>query len=102
MLWVFLLDTPTGRYAGLAALFVIATNIPIMYVAEGMSKLLSVPHLIAWIPLVMYLLLSLLGNTPMEAGEAFYAAILLVVNGVSLLFDAKDSWAWIRGDRGVP
>jgi hypothetical protein len=46
-----LLHTPTGLWAAWAALFVVATNLPIMWVEQGMSKLMSVPHLVAWVPL---------------------------------------------------
>lgn len=101
-LWIFLLNTPTGWLAGVAALFVVGTNIPIMYIAGGMTKAMSIPHLIAWVPLEIYLLGALLGSTAMGAAEAFYAAILLIVNGVSLGFDFIDSWKWLAGDRSVP
>lgn len=100
-LWIFLLDTPTGVCVGIAALFVLGTNVPIMYICGGMTKLMSLPHLLAWVPLEIFLLGALLGKTEMEAGEAFYAAILLVINGVSLVFDFLDSWKWLGGDREV-
>lgn len=101
-LWLFLLDTPTGVLTGVAAIFVLLTNLPIMYVTGGMSKLMSIPHLLAWIPLEVYLIGSLLGNAPMQPAEAFYASGLLIINGISLGFDFRDAWLWLMGDRAIP
>jgi len=101
----FLLDYGIGQIAAMAAAFVVATNIPIMLRERGMSKLMSLPHLFAWIPLLVVLVLRLgdqSGTAPMALVEQVYAAVLVVVNGISLLFDALDSWRWLRGDRACP
>ncbi|WP_290767045.1 hypothetical protein [Aquabacterium sp.] len=100
-----LLHTPTGQWAAWAALFVVATNVPIMWVARGMSKLMSVPHLIAWLPLQVALLARLagqLGATPLQPFEQPLILALLLTNGISLVFDAIDSVRWLQGDRAVP
>ena len=100
-----LTNTPSGHWAAWAAAFVVATNVPIMWMEQGMSKLMSVPHLVAWIPLQAFLLLRLTGAagpTPLGQAELALAALLLVVNGISLAFDAVDSVKWWRGDRHVP
>jgi hypothetical protein len=39
---------------------------------------------------------------PLADGERAFVLLLAVVNGVSLLFDALDSWRWFRGERAVP
>lgn len=101
----FLLDSWSGRMAALAAVFVVATNIPIMLCERGMSKLMAMPHLLVWGPLQLALVLRLVdhaGSLPVTAIEQMYAVFLVVVNGASLLFDAVDSWRWLRGDRAVP
>ncbi|MDE2344293.1 MAG: hypothetical protein KGL63_13060, partial [Betaproteobacteria bacterium] len=46
-----LLDTWSGRAGALAALVVVATNVPILWRARGMTRAMSIPHLLAWIPL---------------------------------------------------
>lgn len=100
-----LTDTPSGYWAAWAAVLVVVTNVPIMWMEQGMSKLMSVPHLVAWIPLQAFLLLRLTGAagaTPMGQAELMLAVLLLVVNGISLAFDAVDSVKWWRGDRHVP
>lgn len=35
-------------------------------------------------------------------GVAAAIATLFVINGISLVFDAVDSWRWLRGEREVP
>ncbi len=101
----FLLDTWSGRAGALAALFVVATNVPIMWAASGMSRAMSLPHLLAWIPLEIALVLRVsgaAGSLPASATELALAIVLLLVNGISLVFDAIDSWRWWRGQRDVP
>ena len=101
----FLLDTWSGRAGAMAALFVVVTNVPIMWAAAGMSRAMSLPHLLAWIPLEIALVLRIAGaagSLPPSAVELALAIVLLLVNGISLVFDALDSWRWLRGQRDVP
>lgn len=101
----FLLDTWSGRAGAVAALFVVATNVPIMWAAAGMSRAMSLPHLLAWIPLEIALALRLAGaagGLPPTTAELALAVALLVVNGISLGFDTLDSWRWLRGERDAP
>ncbi|HQR70758.1 MAG TPA: hypothetical protein PLE54_09150 [Burkholderiaceae bacterium] len=100
-----LLDHWAGRAAALAALAVVATNLPIMWLERGMSRLMAVPHLLIWGPLQGVLVLRLLervGPLPVAAVECLFILTLLVVNGISLAFDALDTWRWLRGERAVP
>lgn len=93
----WLLDSWSGQMAAWAAVFVVATNVPIMLRARGMSRLMAVPHLLAWGPLQLALLARLggqLGSLPLTAAEQTYTVILVLVNGVSLMFDALDAWRW--------
>lgn len=99
------LETWTGRVAAVAALAVVATNLPIMWIERGMSRLMSVPHLVIWGPLQAALMLrwaERVGPLPLGPAERGLLLLLLVVNGVSLAFDALDSWRWFRGARDVP
>ena len=100
-----LLDTWAGRVAAVAALAVMATNLPIMWIERGLSRLMAVPHLLIWGPLQVALLLrwaERVGPLPLADGERAFLVLLTVVNGISLLFDALDSWRWFRGERDVP
>lgn len=99
------LHTLSGQWAAWAALFVVVTNVPIMWLEQGMSKLMSVPHLLAWLPLQVALLARLagqLGTTPLQPFEQPLILALLLTNGISLVFDAIDSVRWFKGDRTVP
>ena len=101
----FLLDTWSGCAGAVAALFVVVTNVPIMWAAAGMSRAMSLPHLLAWVPLEIALALRVCGaagSLPPSAVELALAIALLLVNGISLVFDTIDSWRWLRGQRDVP
>jgi len=101
----FLLDTWTGQWAALAALFVLATNGPLMLWYQGMNRALSLPHLVAWIPLEVALILRLVAGAGPQAiatPELALIWVLLIVNGISIVFDVLDSWRWLRGERETP
>lgn len=101
----FFLGTWSGRAAAMAALFVVVTHVPIMWGASGMSRAMSLPHLLAWMPLEIALTLRLAGaagGVPPSLAETTLAILLLLVNGISLVFDALDSWRWLQGQRDVP
>lgn len=100
-----LLDTWLGVAAAIAAVFVALTNAPIMWVCRGMSRLMSVPHLFAWIPLQVLIpmrLAGMVGGGPVSDAEWVFGIVLFVTNGISLVFDAIDSWRWAKGEREVP
>ena len=75
-----------------------------MYWAGGMTRVMSIPHLFAWIPLQVGIPLRLIGavgSGHVTAGAWWLGVVLFAVNGVSLVFDLLDSWRWLRGDREV-
>lgn len=101
----FLMDWWSGQMVAWAALFVVATNMPIMYLEGGMSRLMSIPHLIAWIPLELGLIMRLMGEVGAAAPsqpEMLFIVLVLAVNGISLVFDGLDSVRWLRGERDIP
>lgn len=98
----FFLDTATGQVAAWAAAFVAVTNVPIMLQRRGMSRLMSVPHLLAWFPLVAWLALRLAGATALSTAELALLWLLLIVNSLSLVFDVMDTWRWLAGERDIP
>lgn len=95
------LDTPTGREAAIASLVVGCTNVPIMIAERSMSRLMSVPHLIAWIPLLLLLVYRLQSPQPPIGSEWILAIALVTINGISLIFDAFDSYRWLRRKRAI-
>lgn len=97
----FFLHTMTGQAGALASTLVIAGNVPLMLAQRGMSRLLSVPHLLAWVPLVSLLAARLAFVDDMSRAETLLALALLAVNGVSLVLDTVDAWRWLCGQRDV-
>ncbi len=97
----FMKDTPTGHRAARAAAFVAAVNGPTILIQRGWGKVLAVPHLVVWIPLLVFAARRL-KEPGVPRRERVYATILLIVNGTSVIFDAVDAWRWLRGECGVP
>lgn len=100
-----MLELWTGRVAAIAAVLVALTNLPIMIIDGGMSKRMSLPHLLIWGPLEYLLIARLIelgGLSAPSALEWRLALIIVLVNGISLAFDVLESWRWLRGDRTIP
>ncbi|HCW88756.1 MAG TPA: hypothetical protein DHU56_01635 [Marinobacter sp.] len=95
------LDTPGGLWTAIAAVLVMVSNYPIMLACRGMSRLMSVPHLLIWGPLQVFLIYHLMVSDA-SARETMFILLVLIVNGISLMLDALDSWRWCRGEREVP
>ena len=97
----FFLETMSGQAGALASIIVVVGNVPLMLAQRGMSRLLSVPHLLAWVPLVTLVAARLLFVDDMSNTETMLAIALLAVNGVSLILDTIDAWRWLCGQRDV-
>jgi len=98
----FMTDTPTGQWTAIAWIIVIVANTVISLISAGITRAMSLPHVI-WLPLVGWLIWRLwLGGAPAPTGtEATYAVIVTIVNAISLVFDTVDSWKWLKGDRAA-
>lgn len=95
------LDSRIGQAGAAAAVLVVAANVPIMLVERGVSRLMALPHLFAWIPLLAWLAALLAFDATLTASETRLATVLAVVNGISLVFDTIDSVRWLCGQRDV-
>ena len=95
-----------ASFWGVIALLSVAgmlPNLPIMMIERGMSKAMSLPHVVLWTPLVIVLAQVLLQrgfNGPWDAQDLTVLA-LLVINVISLAFDYVDALKWWRGDRSI-
>lgn len=98
---LFFLDTNTGMAALLAMIVAFGGNSFLMISNGGVSKVMAIPHLFAWIPLEIYLLWQLLFTTNIVAGSGEYwlAWLLVIINGISLAFDVYDTREWRAGNR---
>lgn len=97
---LFLLHYPSAQWIALSAVIVVGSNMLLMYLYGGFSRLLAVPHLLIWGPLQVMLLMYLAqSGEPLATGEVLYVSLVLVVNGISLVFDLIDAWRWMQGER---
>jgi len=76
-------------------------NAPILLWERGFSKLLAVPHILFWMPLLFIIILRLIGGIDQGSDFYTYLVILFITNTISIVFDLFDTWSWIRGERNV-
>jgi len=95
---LFFLNEPMCILIAFLANIGMLMNIPVMLYDRGISKLMSIPHLLPWTVLVLLIMF----HRPEATG--FYNNFLwalLTVNLISLAFDYVDSYKWIKGDRAI-
>lgn len=92
--------TPTGRAVARATVVFTVPNAAIIMLQRGWGSALSIPHLIAWPPLVVRLVRRL-QEPDIEPAERRLAALVAVTNAISLAFDVVDAARFLGGERGV-
>lgn len=97
----FLLEYESGFWIALLGAGAICINIVIVFINGGLSKVLAIPHLIFWIPLHVYLIHRYMTVPDVSGFEQNYILLLLVINGISLVFDVYDTKEWKNGNRDV-
>jgi len=98
MLSLLFLNEPKGILIAALAVGGMMPNIAIMLAERGLSKMMALPHLLIWIPLLL-ILWSQLGAV--TGGYQTFLWLLFAVDGLSLAFDIPDAWKWWKGDRAV-
>ena len=96
---VFFLNEPKGMLIAFLAISGILPNAFFVLWNRGFSNVMAVSHIIFWLPLVYVLTVSF--GTLDSGPFATFCIILFVVDIISLVFDARDSVAWFKGDRAV-
>ncbi len=89
---------PNGPVIASLAIAGLAPNLVILLVARGFTKLMALSHLIFWSPLVALLAYGL-ATGAITGPFAGLAAVLLIVDVISIGFDLVDFRAWLQGDR---
>jgi len=82
-------------FAAFVAAFVLMA---VLFESKGYSRLLGLPHVIVWTPLLIYLyrrLSKVIGPRLFET----WLRVLLATNGVSLVIDYVDVLRYLLGDR---
>ena len=97
------LNTPVGKWTTIAWIFVAMFNAPMIFYFSGLTRALAFPHLI-WlilVPLIIYRLYFDQTSGAAGVSERIFGLVVLVTNGISLLFDILDSVKWFNGKREV-
>jgi len=95
---LFFINEPKGMLIAFLANIGMLLNIPVMFYDRGMSKLMSIPHLLPWTVLVLLIIF----RRPEATGlYSTFLWALLVVNLISLAFDYVDALKWLKGDRAI-
>ena len=93
------LSEPWGLWLAAMAVGAMLLNGVIMLAERGFSKLMALPHVLIWTPM-LGLVLWLLAQDIAPAYR-IYLLILLAVDVVSLIFDVIDTRKWVSGDRNI-
>ncbi len=89
-----------ARWALAAFVFIVATNLP-MVMTLGVVKALAFPHLLVWIPMLIYLTRELRwGDIQPQSPFGVWVILYMTTCLVSVIFDIRDGAQYILGDRG--
>ncbi len=91
---------PMGAWLAVMAIGAMLLNWVIMLVERGFSKMMALPHVLIWTPLVV-LILWLLAKGDIAPGYARYLMVLLAVDLFSLALDYADTVKWLKGERHI-
>ncbi|RUJ24904.1 hypothetical protein IPC369_08915 [Pseudomonas aeruginosa] len=101
LLSFLVLEYQAAQMVALAAVLALGSNMLLLYRYEGFSRAMALPHLVFWGPLQILLVMRVLQTPAPDAGEVMFIGLVLLVNGISLIFDLLDTWRWWQGERQV-
>lgn len=97
---LFFLDTVSGRWiAGLGG-GALVINTVLVLMNGGFSRVLAIPHVIMWGALEILLIYRMFSES-MASIEFQLTLVVVIINGVSLIFDVIDTRRWYIGERDV-
>lgn len=96
---VLYIAQPAGAWLALMAVGAMLCNGGLMLVERGFSKVMALPHVLIWTPM-LGLILWLLAQD-LAASYRTYLVILMAVDVVSLILDYIDTRKWLSGDRKI-
>ncbi len=96
---------PIGLATALAMCFVVLSNVCLVVLERGISRATSIPHLMVWIPLQIYvgvwLFTSYFGTIELGDPIFYYAWLVFTIHGISIIFDVIEAYHWFRNERAV-
>lgn len=98
---LWFIDSDIGRWTLITFLVIGMFNLPMAYFQNGLTRLLSFPHLL-WFGLLAYLGVQLWGQEALQIGALRnYAIAVFLINTISLGFDTVECIRWMQGEREV-
>ena len=109
-IWVFVVLVPVNfapllfvgepfwAWVAVLAAGAVAFNALPLLIERGFGPTMALSHVIAWPPLLVLIGMILMDGEGSDIYRLFLW-ILLIVDGISLVFDVPDSWKWLKGDR---
>jgi hypothetical protein len=91
-------ETRLAGVATIAASVIAGFAVDWLYGQMGYVKLLGLPHIILWVPLVIYLW-SLQGKDHVRPWPRRIIWAIVAILCISLAFDITDSVRWLLGER---
>ena len=98
---LFFLTAPGGGLIAALAVGGMVPNAVLMVIERGFSRLMALPHVLIWTPLIVIVAGFLADRALVGGGWRLYLTALLAVDLVSLAFDFRDLWKWARGARAI-
>lgn len=96
---LFFVTHPAGAWLALMAVGAMLCNGVLMLVERGFSKVMALPHVLIWTPMLGVILWLL--NQDIAESYRSYLIVLLAVDVISLTLDFIDSRKWLSGDRKI-
>lgn len=93
------LAQPAGPWLAAMAVGAMLCNGVLMLIERGFSKVMALPHVLIWTPMLGLILWLLAQDIP--SAYRSYLVILLAVDVISLILDYIDSRKWLSGDRKI-
>ncbi len=90
---------PAGAWLALMAIGAMLCNGVLMLIERGFSKVMALPHVLIWTPMLGLILWLL--SQDIAGSYRTYLVILLAVEVVSLILDLSDTRKWLSGDRTI-
>ncbi|MEP3246909.1 MAG: hypothetical protein ABJN40_00775 [Sneathiella sp.] len=98
---LFFLDHTLGLGIAVLGIVGMLPNMIIIVVERGFSPTMALPHLIPWTLLVLWLIIVMTGEDAPDGSIALYIWALIVTDILSLFFDYRDSFHWLKGKRDI-
>lgn len=90
---LFFMSEPLGLWVAVLASLGYLLNLPILMKYRGFTPVMAVPHVLAWVPLIILILVM------RPEGTGLYGAFLItlvITNIISLAFDIPDTIKVLR------